>query len=312
MNYFSTLCQPSSLAVSILLICFLFKAENAQSCIDPDTVITVTANYNSEFTEVELRLGNLKLMTEAPNRFCSCALGSFSEFFTYLEYVAFVNTGTNTPYPNMAPWENTQAVDDAWNNALPSYGDWTGFIGDVINGGLAPQDDVELIIRASTPPGLYVSVSELDSMLSFSYLGTDAWNPDEEDLFADHQGIRNLRSDISSIEYNEVDDAYFTALDNAILTKTNDVEPLQTFEVNPNPIDQYFQITYSLREASDVQIRLLDLNGKLVYRQSRLQQVAGLHQMTIQLSEGVLQKGMYILEVAGKNERGIQKIVSGL
>ena len=143
-------------------------------------------------------------MNEQPNVFCSCALGNITDFFTNLDYVAFVEGGTTIPYPNMEPWENISAADLAWQNAQPNINNWSGFIAEVINNGLGPQDEVELIIRASTPQGYFLNVNDIDSTLSLSYLGTDAWDPVEEDLIADHQGVRNIGNDNSSKVFNQM------------------------------------------------------------------------------------------------------------
>ena len=86
----------------ILSLSFLsINLNSAKACIDPETLITVNTNFNEELTEIAIVLGNLKFMEEEPNVFCSCALGNITNVFTYLEYVAFVETGTTNPYPNI-------------------------------------------------------------------------------------------------------------------------------------------------------------------------------------------------------------------
>lgn len=309
MKNFFTISSKTIFQCALLLLFLAFLPKEGKSCIDPDSLVTVTANYNMEFTEVEIRLGNLRLMTEQPNVFCSCALSDFTGFFTYLEYVAFVESGTNTTFPNMAPWENTGAADAAWNNAQPAIGNWQGFIAEVINGGLAPTDDVELIIRASTPPGLYVSVTELDSTLQFAYLGTDAWNPIDQNLFADHQGLRNLGSDNSSLVFNEVADEYFTNLDNDILSDVKDVEQQLTFSIQPNPTDGAFQVKYALKQAAESQVNLYDITGQLIYTQTNDFQTPGQHSLLVNLPDGLLKNGMYLVEIVGTRESGVQKLM---
>ncbi|MEM9820098.1 MAG: T9SS type A sorting domain-containing protein [Bacteroidota bacterium] len=301
----------SSLLCSTLLLvlCFFSNIQDAKSCIDPDTVITVTTNYNMNFSEIEIRLGNLKLMTEQPNVYCSCALTSFDEFFTHLEYVAFVLTGTNTVYPNMAPWENTTAADAAWEDAQPFLGDWNGFIAQVINGGLAPSDDVELVIRASTPPGLYVNVVELDSTLSLSYLGTDAWDPVNESLFADHQGLRNLGFDISSKTYNQVADEYFLNLDGDILSDVETPQNDLRFSVGPNPFHDVLHLNYDLRQSAEVSINIYNISGQLVLHRDAGFQNQGRQSTSIPVSDGLLSNEMYFIEIQSEFEKGTQKIL---
>lgn len=286
-----------------------FLPNKVEACIDPDTVITVTANYNADFTEVAIVLGNLKFMTEAPNVFCSCSLASFSDFFTNIEYVAFVETGTTTPYPNMEPWENTSDADAAWNNSYPnSYGNWTGFIAEVINNGLGPSDDVELIIRASTPPGYFVSVSQIDSTLAFSYLGTDAWSPVDLALLGDHTGIRNLGSDNSSYVLVEKDNAFFEDLDGTILSTHSNDSNIQDLLISPNPNSGSFELTYSLYEASTVEFRLYDISGRLIYRKKEMPQSEGIIRASIQLPKEEISNGLYLFKILSENDHVIKKV----
>ena len=296
---------------SLLLILSFFSINppEAKACVDPETIITVKTNYSSDLTEIAIVLGNLKFMEEEPNVFCSCALGGYTDFFTHLEYVAFVQTGTTTPYPNMEPWTNTVPADDAWNAAASGFGDWGGFIAEVINSGLGPDDDVELIIRASTPPGYFVEVSDMDTTLVLSYLGTDAWDPVAEDLFADHQGVRNIGNDNSSITYVEVSDDYFTSLDEGITSTTDDIRNDLSFDLSPNPTNGAFLVKYNLNESSSVTVNLRDITGRVIYAHPSKEQPDGRQELLIDIPEGVLQNGIYVVEIFSDTQRGYQKLL---
>ena len=67
----------------------------AEACVrpTPDTLVRTTFRYDSALTELELRISNLRFMTESPGKFCSCALTSWTTVFTELKYVAFVDSG---------------------------------------------------------------------------------------------------------------------------------------------------------------------------------------------------------------------------
>lgn len=288
---------------------FIANLQEAKACIDPDTVITLTTRYSEDFSEIEIRLGNLKLMSEEPNTFCSCALSSFSDFFTHLEYVAFVDSGTNIVYQNMAAWNNTTEADNAWDAAQAGFGAWTGFIGEVINGGLAPEDNVELIIRASTPPGFFVDVVELDSSLSFSYLGTDAWDPGEQILIGAHPGVRNIGLDNSSKVFEEKPLSYFDELDNGILSNNKEVRNDIIFETFPNPFQDNILVKYNLKEPSTVQFNIRDIQGKLIFTEEVDQLSIGNHSQSIFVPSGVLEQGMYLLEIRTEYGIGVQKIL---
>lgn len=296
---------PFLLVLDLLAI----NPPEAKSCIDPETVITVKTNYSADLSEIAIVLGNLKFMEEEPNVFCSCALSSYTDFFTHLEYVAFVETGTTTPYPNMEPWTNTTQADAAWEATAPGSGDWSGFIAEVINSGLGPDDDVELIIRASIPPGYFVEVSDIDTMLVLSQLGTDAWDPVTEDLFADHQGIRNLKYDNSSLTYEEVSDDYFTNLDEGITSSVGEPRNILAFDLSPNPTKGSILLRYDLKTASAVSVHLRDLVGRLIYALPVEQQTGGQQEVLVNIPNGVLQNGIYIVELISDQQQGYRKIV---
>jgi hypothetical protein len=198
----------------------------ANACIDPDSVPTVHTNYDTTMIgtcsyadKIEIRLSNLRMMNESPNKICACALSSFASLFSNLQYVAFVDSGTNNPYNGFAGFQNDQAYDAAWNTSQSAFGGWSGFIADVINGGLQADDPVEMVIRAMAPPNTLVAIDSfcVDTLLTFrleeSNLGTDAWDPIAADLDESHQGVRGLENPTLS----QVSEAYFTALDDAIL-----------------------------------------------------------------------------------------------
>jgi len=263
-----------------------------------------------DFTEIEVRLGNLKFMTEQPNVYCSCALGSYDEFFTHLEYVAFVLSGTNTVYPNMEPWQNTAAANTAWNNAQPNFGEWNGFIAQVINGGLGPMDDVELVIRAATPPGYFFDVAGIDSTLSRSNLGTDAWNPTTQELLEDNQGVRDLKYGNTINAYNQVSDDYFVELDGDILLDVGSPQNQLDFSIGPNPFSNVLHLKYDLTHSSQVKILIYDISGQLVLHSVEGLQQEGRQSISLAIPEGILRKGIYLVEIQSQFEKGIQKILS--
>jgi len=298
------------IASFLLLLGFLgINPPEAKSCIDPDTVITVHTDYSADFTEIAITLGNLKFMEEDPNVFCTCALSSYTDFFTNLEYVAFVETGTMTPYENMEPWTNTPAVDAAWQDGFSNYGNWSGFIAEVINNGLGPNDDVELVIRASTPPGYFVNVTEIDSIVGLSYLGTDAWDPVAEELFADHTGLRLLGSDNSSYTMTEESDDFFTLLDQGILASYSEPQNVLSFDLSPNPNNGSFLLKYNLENAASVDVNIRDVTGRLVYSMPTKQQSDGRQEVLVDVPKVALLNGLYIVEIISDRQQGYQKVV---
>ena len=180
-----------SLLTFCLILIFSFSFQQADACVDPDTISTLTINHSDDLSQVEIRIGNLKLETESPNIFCSCALASQTQVFTYVTYIAVVYSGTNDIYPNFVPFTQTSPADDAWDGSQPSIPNWNGYIAEVINGGLTADEAVDFVIRAEAPPGVLVELNDSpqqDSSLLYyqTYFGTDMWDPIEMDIVEDH------------------------------------------------------------------------------------------------------------------------------
>jgi len=278
------------------------------ACVDPDTIITVTVNYNESLTEIEIRLDNMKLHTETPNTFCSCALGSYTDFYSNLKYVAFMKDGTDELYPNFTPWTNESEVDNAWNISQPNNGDWAGYIAEVINNGLTINESVELVIRASLPPGTLVAVSELDSILSISWLGTDEWDDSNNTLSEDHQGVRNLRNDNSSFEINLVTDDYFNSLDGIILSDDEFEKLENSIKINPNPFSDFIHINLELEKDYSTIIQLLDINGRVKKEIYQGKFYSGQQSLEIPIHKQNLPPGIYFIRIEMNDKIIIKRV----
>ena len=213
-----------------LLLLVTFYSQSAKACVDPDTIATLTINYSADYSQVEIRIGNLKLETTAPNSFCACGLSSESDVFTYVSYIAMVYEGTNDVYPNFIPFMNTAPYDAAWDGSQPALPDWNGYVAEVINGGLVADEAVEMIIRAQAPPNVLVELgnasvnNDTSAVYYQTYLGTDEWDATTMDLKEDHQAIRTFAF-MNNASPTPIlkDDQYFTDLDNDILNSIYEV-----------------------------------------------------------------------------------------
>ncbi len=284
-----------------LLLSFTFYSQSAKACVDPDTVATLTVNYSADLSEVEIRIGNLKLETATPNTFCACGISSETAVFTYVTYIAVVYQGTNDVYPNFIPFTQTSPADAAWDGSQPALPDWDGYVAEVING-LVADDAVELIIRAEAPPGVLVELtgdpgSDTSSLYWQTYLGTDEWDPVAMDLMEDHQAIRTFAF-MSNINVNVLPQSYFDELD-AELTNIYEVgnAPITAGKLSPNPVTDYFNLSFQLAEASDLNLVIYDITGKAVHQIPSQRYQSGEHTIPISL-EGILQKsGIYIVSL---------------
>ena len=308
------------------LILLIAPIKESKACINPDSVVVIIVNYDSVnaplISEVEIRLTNLRMMNENKNKICSCALSQYSDLFTSIDYVAFVDSGTNDPYLGFAKWNMTANATTAWNNSQPGY-NWGGYIGDVINSGLSAADPVDLVIRASTPAGVFYTLvgdsslqaASLQQAVEGESLGTDEWSTANNDLVASHQGVRDFNSTKpgNSRTYNVQDISYFTTLDNEILNNipiglVKNISVENSLEIYPQPTDSEINFRITLSEGEHVTLNLYSILGK------KLSQIAdknfneGNHTLTIPTQN--YQSGMYIVEsIIGDEKEAIRILI---
>lgn len=315
--YTSSSIFNSIFSLSLLLL-FTFYSQSSKACVDPDTIATLTINYSDDFSDIEVRIGNLKLETTAPNHFCACGLSSESTVFTYVTYIAIVYEGTNDVYPNFVPFMQTSPADDAWDGSQPALPDWNGYIAEVINGGLVADEAVEMIIRAEAPPGVLVELqnasvqNDTSAIYYQTYLGTDEWDPTTMDLKEDHQAIRtfafmNNPSPTPILQ----DQQYFEDLDNDILNSIYEVGngPIISAKLLPNPVSDYFELIFEIPEAADLNLVIYDITGKVIHHMPKQRFFSGEHIMHISL-EGILPKsGIYIASLQSASGQNNFKFV---
>ena len=305
----------NSLFTFSLLLLFTFYSQSAKACVDPDTIATLNLTYSEDFSDVEIRIGNLKLETEAPNTFCSCGLSSATQVFTYVTYIAIVYQGTNDVYPNFIPFEQTSPADAAWDGSQPALPDWNGYVAEVING-LVADDAVEMVIRAEAPPGVLVELqgspnNDTSALYYQTYLGTDAFDQTTMDLVEAHQAIRTFAF-MSDITINVLpnDDPYFDNLD-AILSSTYEVGKgsIQAARLSPNPVNDFFDLSFELDEAVDLNLVIYDMTGRAVHQISAQRYQPGEHVLHISLA-GILPKsGIYIASLQSSSGQTNLKFV---
>ncbi|MBK9729851.1 MAG: T9SS type A sorting domain-containing protein [Chitinophagaceae bacterium] len=78
----------------------------------------------------------------------------------------------------------------------------------------------------------------------------------------------------------------------------------------PNPNNGDFTLTYSLPEAAEVRVSIIDLTGREIFEVSNEQQAAGSHQQSVQ-ADAVqsLSKGIYFLRMQSNGETNVKKLV---
>jgi hypothetical protein len=207
------------LITGVLISFGLLFSNSLKACTTtvPATPIVGTCAYASDFTQSALCISNLELFAEAPGAFCSCAVENFTDLYDSIQYVAFVFAGTNDPIPGFDVWTPDSTATSEWNNE--QSGNWSGFISEVIGGGLTAGTPVDLIIRGVLPVG-YDSLT-LDSVVRVTNIGLDEWDITTGTLAQTHNTLTNITSP-TCIQQN---DCFFGELDNGILGAKTKLRP---------------------------------------------------------------------------------------
>lgn len=219
---------------------FLAFSQPVRACLDYHTTVFVTCHYDTTtWTDIAITVSNLRLFGGNPNDFCSCAITNYTDIFTNVNYVAFVDSGTTNPVPGFASWTGSTSASNAWESVLAT-GDWSGYVSGVNSNGLTAANPVELIIRASLPPGYSFSI--LDSNLTVSQLGTDEWSDTNQNLTGSHQSITGFWTGGQPTYVAENGPAYFNALDNSILLGVKNQVKASFVEVGPVPATDHLYV----------------------------------------------------------------------
>ncbi len=229
------------------LTIFITSFNSSKACVDyhPDSIIWTTVVFDSSYQHIEITIHNMELFGGSAGQFCTCALGSYSNIFTDIYYVAFVDSGTTNPIAGFVPWTANAASSASWNIQYPT--DWAGFVAEVTSSGLPPGFKVDLIVRANLPAGYTWSL--IDTLLYSSTLGSDEWDNNNSQLALTHNSISGL----GSTYLNFVPDSYFTGIE--------EIAETEMFNIYPNPAsDQLFiQVLKSFDEG---EIVVTDLTGR--------------------------------------------------
>ncbi|MVM34443.1 T9SS type A sorting domain-containing protein [Spirosoma sp. HMF4905] len=106
-----------------------------------------------------------------------------------------------------------------------------------------------------------------------------------------------------------------TSPDGAIYFSTNGLrvaateaieESVALVKFHPNPVQEELTLMVQLKEAGDIVVRLIDLQGRVQHKQA-FKGIAGTNEQTISISS--IATGIYALEVTLGNQRIIQKVV---
>ena len=287
--------------IKILLLAlgsFFLLTTPTKACVDWHTTVFVTCHYDTvNFTDIAITVSNLRLFGGNPNEFCSCAITNWTNIFSQINYVAFVDSGTTNPLPGFDVWNADANATNSWESVLAT-GDWSGYVSSVNGAGLPAGQAVELIIRASLPMGYTFSL--IDSSLTVTQLGTDEWDNTNQTLANSHQSITGFWTGGQPTYIAEYSSTYFDDLDNAILTSVADRLEEKLIEVGPVPAKDRLYV--HLRNDNFIleTAEVFNMSGQKVMEIP----LAGLHSGRMELDVSAYPNGVYFLKL--QTQQGVQ------
>lgn len=271
---------------------FFCLSQPAKACVDYHTTVFITCHYDTvNFTDIAITVSNLRLFGGNPNDFCSCGITNYTDVFTNIHYVAFVDSGTTNPVTGFDVWNADANSTNAWESVLAT-GDWSGFVSGVNGNGLQSGSPVELIIRASLPAGYYFSL--LDSNVYATQLGTDEWDNTNQTLANSHQSITSFWTGWPGTFIAEHSGStYFSDLDNSIITSLDEkIEP-SYLEIGPVPAMDRLYVHLNNPDLTLQSASLYNLSGQKVGRVP----LDGLRSGKVELDVSTYPEGVYFLKL---------------
>lgn len=108
-----------------------------------------------------------------------------------------------------------------------------------------------------------------------------------------------------------VNNSGFTSTWNCTQLSTGVLEQTNSFALNvfPNPFSDVLQVNYTITEKTEVSLTLVDVLGREILLLVEKNQLAGQHQLEIDVSKLQLSKGLYFLRLSANEKRAIVKII---
>jgi hypothetical protein len=92
-----------------------------------------------------------------------------------------------------------------------------------------------------------------------------------------------------------------------VLLKRNQQPPAIRIKVSPNPISQWFTVSFDTKMSGAVNLRMTDLYGREVWKEQA--QANDVYELSFSLRNKSLSKGIYIIQVQAKGEEGNIKVL---
>ncbi len=258
-----------------MVITFMIS-NNLKACVDyHPTPPPITVKIDSNWSYFEITVHQLNIFAGSTGQFCTCALSAYSNLFSSIYYVAFVDSGTTNPINGFAVWNANANSTTAWSGVMAGN-TWNGFVANIVTN-MSPGLPVELIIKAQLPPG-YTSFFSVDSVIVLSSLGTDEWNNTSNTLANTHNSI----SGFGTSSYFLVSPSYFTGI--------ADMKNSFTINIFPNP----FSAQTTLYTANPLNNATLTVDNCFGQTVAQIKNISG---QTITFNQDNLPSGLYFVRL---------------
>lgn len=315
-----------------------------------DTVIVAPAEITGTiFTSGAAALANQKVYLIRHDASISALYAEDSTFTDAFGNYLFCGITLDTMYIKAAPDSATYPTemptyaDTAifWNNAemvlatnfplvksfLTKFGSnpgGNGFLGGLISQGAnkrqAPGDPMPgvPVYLYSTSLNQFVDETETDAngYFSFDNIPLGDYEVSVDAAGVDHTNVPSVLLDAANPTKDSLDfrlhTTYFElVLPTAVATPNWEATNMEVF---PNPAAESMTIRIDLSEDAQVNLRVIDLSGKVVGKISDQRFTSGTHRMTLNMEESGLAPGLYFLEMQtigqnNSNNLQVRKIV---
>ncbi len=223
----------------------------------------------------------------------------------------YINAYNNSSTIACEDWAITPALDFSNNiSATLSFSAWTRYADNgIINPELKVYYSIDYIGSGNPNDATWTE-------LSYSYPAEDSqsWKSsgdiDLSNITATsvYIGFKYVSSGTSgnSSSIWELDNVKVVGQTTVGITQVDD---FMNVVVSPNPFTENLNISYNLIENSDVQIRILDLNGKIIDVKKQKSQHSGNNDFIWNASSFNLTNGIYFVQIISNKQISTQKVV---
>lgn len=273
----------------LFFLATLFQPLNSEACVDYHPTISVSCDYDAGYNEILVRVSNMQLFGSPQGVFCTCGISNYTDVFSDIQYVSFVDQATTNPVAGFVPWSGSTTAASSWNTV--QSGNWDAFLAETTAVGLTTGDPVDLIIRASLPAGY--TFSYLDSNLVVTAIGTDEYSTTTNSVTMGHNSISNFPN--SGITYTQQPLSYFSSIDNVITDIIKVATERNGIEAYPNPFSEELIFNIELEKVDEVAIFVTDVVGRRVKNFTNQGLQLGKNQLKWQAKN--LPNGVYFLNI---------------